>query len=216
MDYSKITHQLIKAAEKYVKAELRKDANNLYSLKAEWWLPAFAGGLPKGEYEGEYVNIFSDGKYTLVWYNPFESTPEKPICDGASRFPDKLFGVNLVPGSIAHDVIYRELERIAKSFGVSLKVVRKFADKVFASVNLAENEGKACAKTISTLTYWGVRLFGGIYHRRHIATVLLVMLMLSGCSGCVSSAFDDPSDYRSPNYEKVAVSEVGATNSLPQ
>ena len=37
------------------------------------------------------------------------------------------------------------------------------------------------------------------------------MLMLSGCAGCVSSAFDDPSDYRSPNYEKVAVTNDLAT-----
>lgn len=203
MDYAKITHQLIKAAEKYVKAELKKDANNLYSLKAEWWLPAFTGGLPKGEYEGEYVNIFSDGKYTLVWYNPFESTPENKICDGASRFPDTFLGINLVPGSIAHDVIYRELERIAKAFGVSVRVVRKFADKVFASVNLAENAGKPCVKTVSTMTYWGVRLFGGIYHKRHIATAVLIMLLLSGCAGCVTSGFDDPGSYESPQYEKV-------------
>ena len=216
MDYAKITHLLIKAAEKYVKAELEKDANNLYSLKAEWWLPALRGGLPKGEYEGEYVNIFSDGKTTLVWYNPFESMPENKICDGASRFPDRICGINLVPGSIAHDVIYRELENIARAFGVSTSVVRKFADDVFKSVNLAENDGRKGAKTVSTLTYWGVRLFGGIYHRRHIATAILVMLMLSGCAGCVSSSFEDPSDYTSPVWERVAVAEVGATNALPQ
>ena len=101
MDYAKITHELIKAAEKYVKAELKKDANNLYSLKAEWWLPAVRGGLPRGEYAGEIVNLFSDGQTTLVWYNPFESTPEHPVCDGASRFPDRICGINLVPGSIA-------------------------------------------------------------------------------------------------------------------
>ena len=216
MDYAKISHELIKAAEKYVKAQLKKDANNLYSLKAEWWLPAFRDGLPKGEYAGEIVNIFSDGETTLVWYNPFESTPDHPVCDGASRFPDRLFGINLVPGSIAHDTIYRELEAIAKAFGVPLSVVRKFADRVFASVNLAENDGKAGAKTVSTITFWGVRLFGGIYHRRHIATAILVMLMLSGCSGCVSSSFEDPSGYKSPVWERVAVSEIGATNSLPQ
>ena len=216
MDYAKITHELIKAAEKYVKAELKKDANNLYSLKAEWWLPAVRGGLPRGEYAGEIVNLFSDGKYTIVWYTPFESTPEHPVCDGASRFPDRFLGINLVPGSIAHDVIYRELERIAKAFGVSTAVVRKFADNVFKSVNLAENDGKMGAKTVSTLTYWGVRLFGGIYHKRHIATAVLIMLLLSGCAGCVSSSFEDPSDYTSPVWERVAVPEGGATNSLPQ
>lgn len=212
MDYAKITHELIKSAEKYVKAELKRDANNLYSLKAEWWLPAVRGGLPRGEYAGEIVNLFSDGQTTLVWYNPFESTPEHPFCDGASRFPDRICGINLVPGSIAHDVIYRELENIARAFGVSTSVVRKFADNVFKSVNLAENDGRKGAKTVSTLTFWGVRLFGGIYHKRHIATAgALALVLLSGCAGCVTSVFDDPSGYSSPDYEKVAVTNDFAT-----
>lgn len=216
MDYAKIAREILKAGAKYAKAELQKDAANLYSLKSEWWLPAVSGGLPKGEYAGEIVNLFSDGKTTLVWYAPFESTPERPICDGASRFPDRICGINLVPGSIAHDVIYRELEPIAKAFGVSTAVVRKFADDVFKSVNLAENDGRIGAKTVATITYWGVRLFGGIYHKRHIATAVLIMLLLSGCAGCVSSSFEDPSDYKSPVWERVAVAEVGATNALPQ
>ena len=203
MDYAKIAQQLLKASAKYVRAELKKDASNLYSLKSEWWLPAVRGGLPKGEYYGEIVNIFSDGQFTLVWYNPFESTPERPICDGASRFPDHFLGINLVPCSIAHDGIYRELERIARAFGVPASVVRKFADDVFKSVNLAENDGKACVETVSTLTYWGVRMFGGLYHKRHIATAVVIALALSGCAGCVGTVFDDPSEYKSPEWEKV-------------
>lgn len=165
---------------------------------------------PKGEYRGEVVNVLGDGETTLVWYNPFESTPERPICDGASRFPDRFLGVNLVPGAIAHDAIYREMEALARAFGVSAAVVRKFADDVFKSVNLAENEGRPCVKSVSTLTFWGVRLFGGIYHRRHLAGAILAAALLAGCSGCVSTAFDDPGEYRSPDYEKVA-----ATNAAP-
>ena len=216
MDYAKIAREILKAGAKYAKAELQKDASNLYSLKSEWWLPALRDGLPKGEYAGEIVNIFSDGETTRVWYTPFDSTPERPVCDGASRFPDRLFGINLVPGSIAHDIIYRDMEAIAKAFGVPMAVVRKFADHVFSSVNLAENDGKLGVKTVATLTFWGVRLFGGLYHKRHIAMAILVMLMLSGCAGCVSSSFEDPSDYKSPVWERVAVAEVGATNALPQ
>ncbi len=218
MDYAKIAQQLLKAGGKYVRAELAKDASNLYSLKAEWWLPAIRGGLPKGEYADDILNVFSDGETTLVWYSPFESTPERPICDGASRFPDTFLGINLVPGSIAHDVIYRVQEAIARAFGVPVSVVRKFADKVFASVNLAENEGRPCVKTVSTMTYWGVRLFGGIYHRRHIATTLAFCILhsafcisLVGCAGCVSTIFEDPADYRSPAYEKVADTNAPST-----
>lgn len=210
MDYATIARQIIKEGAKYVRAELEKDSRNLYSLKSEWWLPALRNALPEGEYRGEIVNVVSDGDSTLVWYNPFESTPAKPICDGASRFPDRILGINLVPGSIAHDVIYREMEAIAKAFGVSMSVVRKFADKAFASVNLAENEGKACAKTISTLTYWGVRLFGGIYHKRHIAMAVAIALFSSGCAGCVATSFDNPADYQSPDWVKVAVTNAPA------
>ena len=200
MDYSQIARKLLEAGAKYAKAELVKDADNLYSLKAEWWLPAIRGGLPKGEYAGEVVNIFSDGETTLVWYNPFESTPANPICDGASRFPDRFLGVNLVPGAVAHDCIYRELELIAKAFGVPDSVVRKFADDVFKSVNLAENDGKACVATVSTMTYWGVRVFGGIYHKRHVVAVAIILAL---CAGCVSTVFENPGDYTSPQVEKV-------------
>ena len=202
MDYAKIAQKLLQTGAKYAKAELAKDASNLYSLKAEWWLPAIRGGLPKGEYAGEVVNIFSDGETTLVWYNPFESTPENPVCDGASRFPDKFLGVNLVPGAVAHDCIYRELEAIARAFGVAVSVVRKFADDVFKSVNLAENAGKVCVSTVSTMTYWGVRLFGGIYHKRHFAAVIVVLLALI-MGGCVGTVFDNPGEYQSPQVEKV-------------
>lgn len=210
MDYATIARKLLEPGRKYVRAELKKDAANRYSLRAEWWLPALRGGLPAGEYAGEIVNISSDGETTLVWYNPFESTPGKPICDGASCFPDVFLGIDLRPGSVAHDCIYRELEAIAAAFGVSLSVVRKFADDVFESVNLAENAGKPCVETVSSLTYWGVRLFGGIYHRRHIAVaVVLAFCILHSAfcillSGCVSTVFEDPGSYVSPEIRKVA------------
>ena len=200
-----ISRKIVKAVRPYIKAQLAKDAANRYSLKEEWYLPVLAKGavLPAGEYHGEVVNILSDGAVNLVYYNPFESAADKPICDGASKFPDKVFGVNLVPASIAHDTIYRELEEIAKAFGVPVSAVRKLADQVFASVNLAENRGKLGAKTISTLTFWGVRLFGGIYHRRHVALVLFaIMCFAGGCSGCVGSIFEDDDEYVSPVYEK--------------
>lgn len=212
MDYAQIARKLLESAGKYVRAELARDASNLYSLRAEWWLPAISRGtLPQGEYAGEIVNVFSDGQTTLVWYNPFDSTPAHPICDGASRFPDVFLGIDLRPGAVAHDVWYREMEAIARAFGVPVSVVRKFGDRIFTSVNLAENDGKPCVKSVSTLTYWGVRLFGGIYHRRHLAGAILAAALLAGCSGCVSTAFDDPGEYRSPDYEKVAATNAPAT-----
>ena len=212
IDYSALAKAIAKQAVPYIKAQIAKDAANRYSLKADWTLPLVdASGLPAGEYHGDLVHIVSDGRLALTYLVPFESSKDRNICDGATGVPDVILGINLVPGSIAHDTIYIELEKIAKAFGVSESVVRKFADNLFTSVNLAENEGKPFVKTVCTVTHWGVRALGGLYHKLHIATALLVMLMLSGCAGCVSSAFDDPSDYRSPNYEKVAVTNDLAT-----
>ena len=197
MDYSTMARKMLetsaKYARQYVKAQLQKDANNRYSLKAEWVLPSL---------RNKYV--LCDGRSILIWLNPFESSAAENICDGATFCPDIVLGINLIPGSIAHDVIYLELEEIAKAFGVDANVIRKLADDVFKSVNLAENEGKAGAKTITSLTYWAVRIGGGIYHKKNTAVLLLVLSMaLAGCAGCVSTDFDDPSSYQSPTYEKV-------------
>lgn len=201
---AKIAKKLIERGVVYLKAELAKDAANRYSLKEEWSLPLVdASGLPAGEYHGDVVNIVSDGKLALAYYNPFESTKDNDICDGASRFPDVFLGVNLVPGSVAHDTIYRELEKIAKAFGVPTSVVRRFADRVFTSVNLAENADKPFVKTVSTLTHWGVRAFGGIYHKAKVAVIVSVLAAaFAGCSGCVSTFFENEDDYQSPTVEK--------------
>jgi hypothetical protein len=201
-----LSQKIYKAMRPYVQAQLAKDAANRYSLKEEWYLPILTKGtiLPAGEYEDEIIHITSDGKANLIWYSPFESTADDPICDGASRFPDVFLGISLREGAIGHDVIYRKLEAIAKAFGVSLSFARKFADNVFKSINLAQNRGKMFVETVSTMTFWGVRLFGGIYHKRHLAAALLAAsLALAGCSGCVSSGFDDDDDYIPPVYEKV-------------
>lgn len=213
MDKAAIAAMVLKLMRKkavpYAKAQLARDASNLYSLKEEWWLPAFRKGLPSGEYRGEVVNVCSDGQTVLVWYNPFESTPKHPVCDGASRFPDVFLGIDLRPAAIAHDAWYREMEAIARAFGVPLKTVRKFGDRIFASVNLAENAGKPFVSTVSTLTYWGVRICGGIYHRRHISAALaLAALALGGCAGCVGTEFADGGDgYESPQWEQVGGGE---------
>ena len=211
MDYSTMARKMLevsaKYARQYVKAQLQKDASNRYSLKAEWVLPSLRNkyGLREGSYIGKWVNVLCDGKSILIWLNPFDSTAELNICDGATFCPDIVLGINLIPGSIAHDVIYLELEAIAKAFGIDVNVIRKLADDVFKSVNLAENEGKAGAKTITSLTYWAVRIGGGIYHKPSKLVMLVVALSIAtaGCAGCVSTDFDNPEDYQSPTYERV-------------
>ena len=207
----KIAKILIDKGKDYVKASLEKDAANRYSLKQRWYLPLIeANGLPPGEYHGPIINVLCDGEWAQVWLNPYESTAGNNICDGASRFPDVVLGIDLRPGAAFHDPWYLEIEAIAKAFSCDGGIVRDFGDNAFTSINLAENAGKRFVKTVSTMVHWGVRIAGGIYHRRHMAAGALALVLLSGCAGCVSSSFDDPSGYQSPIYEKVA-----ATNAAP-
>lgn len=201
---SKVAVALIKAGKKYVKAALEKDASNRYSLKKTWYLPLLdASGLPAGEYYGEVINAVSDGEWVQIWLNPYESTKENDVCDGASKFPDVFLGIDLRAGAAFHDPWYREMEKIAKAFGVPVSTVRRLGDRGFTSVNLAENAGKKFAKTVSTLVHWGVRLAGGVYHKAHMAAIaVLLALALAGCSGCVSTWFENEDDYESPTIEK--------------
>lgn len=164
---ARIAKKVFEYGVKYAKAQLALDAANRYSLKEEWVLPLIdcKGLLPAGSFEDDVLHIDSDGERALVWYSPYESSKENPECDGASCVPDVLAGIDLRPGAAAHDPAYRRMTEIAKAFGVTQRQVRKFLDNIFKSVVLAENDGKPLAETVATLAYWGVRLFGGIYHK---------------------------------------------------
>lgn len=208
---ARIAKKIFQIGVEYAKAELKKDAENRYSLKEEWVLPLIDcdGLLPPGEFEDDVMHIESDGVRALVWYSPYESTKENPECDGASCVPDVLLGIDLRPGAVAHDPGYRRMKRIAKAFNVPEGKVRKFLDNVFTSVTLAENDGRPLARTVATLAHWGVRLLGGIYHKakrddgKAAAVGIAALLLLGGCGGCVDTSFVDPGDYVSPVIEKV-------------
>jgi hypothetical protein len=207
---ARIAKKVFEYGMKYAKAQLALDAANRYSLKEEWVLPLIdcAGLLPRGSYEDDVLHIDSDGARALVWYSPYESTKENAECDGASCVPDVLLSIDLRPGAAAHDPGYRRMKKIAKAFGVPVRKVRKFLDNMFKSVVLAENDGKPLVETVATLTYWGVRLFGGIYHKakqddKKVALALAALLLLGGCAGCVDTSFTNPDDYVSPVIEKV-------------
>ena len=201
----KIAKILIKKGKDYVKASLEKDAANRYSLKETWYLPLVdAGGLPAGEYHGPIVNVLCDGDWAQIWLNPYESTAENNICDGASRFPDVFLGIDLRPGSAFHDPWYIEMEAIAEVFGCDWGTVRDLGDNAFTSINLAENAGKRFAKTVSTMVHWGVRIAGGMYHNAHKGVVAVAVLLAAlALAGCVGTTFDDPGGYTSPVIEKV-------------
>lgn len=208
-DYaSKLAQILIVKGKKYVKAAIEKDASNRYSLKKTWYLPLLdASGLPAGEYHGEVINAISDGQWVQIWLNPYESTKERNICDGATWFPDVFLGVDLRPSAAFHDPWYLEMKQMAKVFNVDEEILRLVGDRGFTSINLVENAGKRFVKTVSTMVHWGVRIGGGVYHKLHAGAsailMALVLTVLAGCAGCVSTWFEDEGDYESPAIEKV-------------
>lgn len=206
-DTARIAKKVFQIGVEYARARLERDADNRYSLKEEWVLPLIdcKGLLPPGEFEDDVMHIDSDGVRALVWFSPYESSRENPECDGASCVPDVLLGIDLRPGAAAHDPGYRRMKKIAEAFGVPQRKVRKFLDNVFTSVTLAENGGRPLARTVATLAHWGVRLFGGIYHRAKkddkALALAIAALLLGGCGGCVDTSFIEPGDYTSPILE---------------
>lgn len=208
-----IAKRAFKLGVEYARAQLKKDAQNRYSLKELWILPLIDfDGLPAGDYDGPIVHLSSDGSRVLVWYDPFESSARENNCDGATGVPDVLLGIDLRPGALAHDVGYDEMEDIARAFGVPVSVVRKFFDVVFVSVTLAENGHRPGCRTVATVANWVIRAFGGIYHKsgrgalktaKAVALALLAALCL-GAAGCAQTSFVDPGDYVSPKWEKTA------------
>lgn len=203
MDYAK----LLKAAAVYIRAELKKDAGNLYSLKEDWILPPVRAKLP--DFSDDAFDVIGVGDNSVILVKAFESTPDNPVCDGASMAPDKIMGVDFVAASIFHDRWYGHLEILADAWGMSVAEVRKIGDRVFASIALAENEGRTAAVLLATVYYRAVRAFGGFYHRhghriRTAVTALALALLLTGCSaGCATSIFDDDGGYQPPKWEKV-------------
>ena len=122
------------------------------------------------------------------------------VCDGVSMAPD------FVPGSVkasaAHDPGYVEMASITEAWkdepfnpgkwkrdwltllrarnskNWTAADVRQLFDDIFASA-MAEGGGGI----FTYIYHFGVRLFGGIYHA---SAIILIAVLISGCSGCGS------------------------------
>lgn len=99
-----------------------------------------------------------------------------PLCDGASLVPDEIKGFSALISSIVHDLLYAHMEEIAVAWNWEVGEVRKLADDVFGNDLKARNKGWL-GKLLSRVYYWGVRVFGGIYHNAKRASLLLLCLM---------------------------------------
>ena len=209
MDYATIARQAVKAAIPYIKAQIRRDAENLYSLKEDWKLPAINRALR--DYGDEAFRIWWDWdrERSFVVVRAFESTREDPICDGASLAPDKVLGVDFVPAALFHDRWYGRMEAIAKAWGWGVADMRKLGDEIFASIVYAENGSGPVVRFLASTYYHAVRAFGGLYHKhggklRNLVLAILAAAVFAGCAGCVGSIFDPEDGYAPPVWEKVA------------
>ena len=119
-------------------------------------------GRNRLDYSGDFIGFREYADSADVTVKPFASTPDNPLCDGPScpRFLRSRLSPAVFAASVPHDLMYVELERIAKANGVSVYRARKFADEVFASA--AAGLGAPPAEVFACRA--AVRLLGGVYH----------------------------------------------------
>jgi hypothetical protein len=137
----------------------------------------------------------------------------QPICDGASLVPDEVKGFSALVSSIVHDMLYAHLEEIAEAWKWDIDDVRKLADDVFGNDLLARNKGWL-GRLLSNVYYWGVRVFGGLYHNAKKTSVFLTICLIS-LAAFGGNAFDKVTALKSVNkplewLEQFEVLEQGA------
>lgn len=206
MDKEELVKKAFSAAIAYAKKQIKVDKENRYSLLKEWELPTIkCGGIcPAFNYENEHLRIIKTGEDTIsVTVKPYESTPENDVCDGCSMSPDIR---GCLEGAIFHDPWYLALEDMSGVTGIPQSSLRELGDAIFGNVIKASRGDGIVAR----IYYWGVRVFGGLYHtgKKHGVTVIVIIAMsaVAGCSGCaIPDVFDgEPSE---PDYQKVAVTD---------
>lgn len=116
----------------------------------------------------------------------------KPICDGSSLAPNKVFDFDTITSSIGHDLLYAYQEEIAEAWGWDVEDVRKLADDAFGCDLLARAKaqdtlvGRIIGKATAHVYHWFVRKFGGIYHNVKkfflLAFIFCCLIALSGCT----------------------------------
>lgn len=105
------------------------------------------------DYSGRYVTV-KDG---VGHWRPYESTKDNPVCDGCSCVPEAR---GMDRAAAAHDPCYLDMDECARVTGTPVCKLRKAADVTFRELGLSCGASKA----VAWAEYFGVRLFGGIYH----------------------------------------------------
>lgn len=169
MDYISLAKKVYKMAEK-VKEFIEVDQNCRIVILEDFSAGRFLVDIPNFKCDDFEIK---DNCMTI-----FKTGSRQPICDGASLVPDEVKGFTALVSSIVHDMLYAHLEEIAEAWGWDVADVRKLADDVFGNDLLARNKG-GLGRLLSNVYYWGVRLFGGIYHNAKKTSVFLIFSLVS-------------------------------------
>jgi len=166
------------ALAKAIKKAWRKDRDHIYRLRKPWQMLELRDPVP--DYEGRQMTIIDS---VIVFHRASES-------DGATCAPDQIGKSNdFRPGSHAHDIMYDELEAIAKTFGWTLERTRWWADQIFTDLN-----SRYAGRPFVRIYHEGVRKFGWLAHlygrvRRMLGCVALAGALaaaVAGCGGCAT------------------------------
>lgn len=137
----------------------------LYSLTRDWLFMSRKVAMPDVIDAALLIRRALGG--TLITVYAYDSTPEHPHCDGVSIFPNRILGVSLLEAAMFHDPGYERLEALAKALGWSVGKVRRAIDVIFRELIIETNKGRRMAVPVAWAAYFGVRIFGGIYHAAH-------------------------------------------------
>ena len=151
-----------------VMPEIREDTPGLYSLTRDWLIMSRKVVMP--DVNGAAFRIRRALGGTLITVYAYDSTPDNPHCDGVSIFPNRILGVSLLEAAMFHDPWYERLEALAKALGWPVWKVRHAGDVIFRELIIETNKGRRMAVPVAWAAYFGVRIFGGIYHWAHMQT----------------------------------------------
>ena len=189
---------VISLAEKVGKIALqayRRDRDHYVRLLEPYTVGRFLIDVP--DYDCELFTI-SDGTLTL------KAAGERH-CDGATFAPDKIGDKDFAGAYIAHDYWYEMIDSMAKESafreaGLDAGKLKDIGDAILAA-KMQQKSG-----LWARVYYWGVRTFGGLFRRLGLASLslLLAVVTLSGCAGCLTmpdGIFEPSGD--EPSYEIV-------------
>lgn len=140
----------------------------LYSLTRDWTFQTSVVPPRIDDYAIKVAQVTPWRSAVTVY--AYDSTPDNPHCDGVSVFPSRILGVSLLEAAMFHDPWYERLEALAAALGWPVWKVRLVGDVIFRELIIETNKGRRMAVPVAWAAYFGVRIFGGIYHWAHMQT----------------------------------------------